>query len=99
MGNMLVGETRQLTATVRNANGDELSEVVSWSSSDETTVTVNTDGLVNAAADGMANILAEIDGPAVLVDNCLSTGLVLNVTGRGYKREAFRHRAILLMVN
>ncbi len=56
---LAVGATQQLTATTLDANGNTLTgRVVAWSSSDQTKATVNTSGLVTAAAAGTATITA-----------------------------------------
>ena len=54
-----LGETVQLTATVRDQNGQVMSgATVTWSSSDARAATVDTDGLVTAAGNGTATITA-----------------------------------------
>ena len=53
----VLGETVQLTATVRDQNGQVMSgATVTWSSSDARVATVDTDGLVTAAGNGTATI-------------------------------------------
>ena len=54
-----LGETVQLTATVRDQNGQVMSgATVTWSSSDARVATVDTDGLVTAVGEGAATITA-----------------------------------------
>ena len=54
-----LGETVQLTATVRDQNGQVMSgATVTWSSSDARVATVDTDGLVTAVGEGTATITA-----------------------------------------
>ena len=54
-----LGETVQLSAMVRDQNGDVMTGApVSWSSSDAAVASVNTSGLVTAAGNGMATITA-----------------------------------------
>ena len=54
-----LGETVELSATVRDQNGDVMTGApVSWSSSDNAVASVNTSGLVTAAGNGMATITA-----------------------------------------
>ena len=54
-----LGETAQLTASVRDQNGQTMSGVaVTWSSADPSVATVNASGLVTAVANGMATVTA-----------------------------------------
>ena len=53
-----LGDTADLSATVRNASGGTLSTGVSWSSSDVGIATVDTQGRVVAVANGTATITA-----------------------------------------
>jgi uncharacterized protein YjdB len=56
-------ETRQLAATARDAEGNELSgRPFTWSSSDEAVATVSKDGLVLGVEDGTATITATAEG-------------------------------------
>ena len=58
----LPGGTVQLTAVVRDQNGDEMEDVVvQWSSADTTVATVDTTGLVAAQGAGRAQVLAQTD--------------------------------------
>lgn len=54
---VVVGATKQLTATVEPENADD--KTVTWTSSDETKATVDSNGLVTAVAEGSATITAE----------------------------------------
>ena len=57
-----VGATVQLTATVYDANNEEIAgAAVSWTSGDSTVAMVDTDGLVTAVANGSANITVRAD--------------------------------------
>ncbi|NUQ11386.1 MAG: Ig-like domain-containing protein [Gemmatimonadaceae bacterium] len=58
----LVGESVQLTATVKDAAGRVISKAVSWTSDRVDVATVNNDGLVTGLADGIATIRAAVDG-------------------------------------
>lgn len=61
--NLNVGDTKQLTATPKDADGHPLSgRTVTWSSSNPSSVTVSTSGLVTAAAPGSAVITAMSEG-------------------------------------
>ena len=66
-----VGQTVQLTATPKDANGNPLNgRVVTWSSGDTSTATVSSSGLVTAVSPGRASITATSDaksGSAVVV--------------------------------
>lgn len=54
-----IGETQQLTATVRDQNGVAMSGAsVSWASSSSSVASVSSGGLVTAVADGTATITA-----------------------------------------
>jgi alpha-tubulin suppressor-like RCC1 family protein len=56
---LLMGETRQLTATVENVQGDTLVDrAVAWSSTDSSVVTVDSTGLVTGLDPGRAAIVA-----------------------------------------
>ncbi|MGH7469767.1 MAG: Ig-like domain-containing protein [Longimicrobiales bacterium] len=69
---VIVGQSAQLTATARDANGSVVSGTVSWSSSAPNVATVNSTGLVSAITAGQASIRASMSG---------TTGsLQLNVT-------------------
>ena len=58
-----LGETVQLTATVRDQNGQGMTGVtVAWTSSDASVASVNSDGLVAAAANGTATVTATVGG-------------------------------------
>ena len=57
------GQTVQLTATTKDANGNVLTgRVVTWSTSDGTIATVSTSGLVAGVAAGTATITATSEG-------------------------------------
>ncbi|HYL54097.1 MAG TPA: Ig-like domain-containing protein, partial [Gemmatimonadales bacterium] len=57
------GQTVQLTATLKDANGNVLTgRVVTWSSSSNTAASVNATGLVTANAAGSATITATSEG-------------------------------------
>src|SRR5881396_1391813 len=58
-----VGQTMQLAATPKHANGNPLSgRIISWSSSNTSVVGVNSSGLVTAVATGGATITATSEG-------------------------------------
>lgn len=57
-----VGQTVQLTATVKDANGNTLTKVVTWTSDRVDIASVNNQGLVTGLADGIATIQASADG-------------------------------------
>jgi uncharacterized protein YjdB len=60
---MSVGQTLQLTATTRDANGTPLSgRVVTWTTSDATVAPVSGSGLVTGRAAGSATITATSEG-------------------------------------
>lgn len=60
---VLIGQTQQLTAELRAANGQLLSgRTVAWSSSDQNKVTVTSAGVVTAVASGTATITATSEG-------------------------------------
>ncbi len=61
-----VGDTARLTATVRDLYGRTIPGVaVAWTSGDESVVTVDAAGLVTAAGEGVAPVLAIAEGLAV----------------------------------
>ena len=53
--------TLQLTAVVRDQNGDEMDVTVQWSSTDPEIATVNAAGLVTALAEGSTQVAAQHD--------------------------------------
>ena len=60
---LLTGQTAQLTATTKDANGNILSgRVVTWSSSNTTVASVSSSGLVTGGAGGSATITATSEG-------------------------------------
>ena len=62
-GAMKVGEKLQLTATPRDAAGNDLTgRTVTWSSSEPSAATVDARGLVTAVAMGSTAITAEVEG-------------------------------------
>jgi hypothetical protein len=56
------GESVDLTATLKDANGNVLPRVPTWSSSDENVATVSASGRVTGVATGTADIVAARDG-------------------------------------
>jgi hypothetical protein len=62
-GDVVVGQTVQLTATPRDANGNALtSRTVAWSTSNASIATVSNTGLVAGVSSGSATITATVDG-------------------------------------
>src|SRR5918993_5136712 len=62
-GDVVVGETVQLTATPRDANGNALtSRTVAWSTSNTSIATVSNAGLVAGVSSGSVTITATVDG-------------------------------------
>lgn len=62
---VLVGQTRQLSATVKDADGHELKgRAVDWSSESATIAEVDANGMVRALAPGTAVIRAAVEGRA-----------------------------------
>ena len=60
---VVVGQTVQLTATPKDANGNPLTgRVITWASDNVSVATVSTSGLVTAAAIGSATITATSEG-------------------------------------
>lgn len=60
-----VGDTRQASAAVSDANGNALPDApVTWAVDDESVATVDEDGLVTAMADGSATLTATTDNGA-----------------------------------
>ena len=66
---MSVGQTAQLTATAYDTHGQVITGLtVNWQSSDQTSVTVDKNGLIVAAATGTAKISATISGATGTLD-------------------------------
>jgi hypothetical protein len=59
-----IGETKQLTAEIRDGNGTVLNLPVTWTSSDPDIVTVNANGLVTAIAAGNGSVVASASNGA-----------------------------------
>ena len=71
---VLVGDTQQLTATARDANGDALpGRVVTWISGAPSVATVSQAGLVAAVGPGSAVIFAASEGVATSVTITVTT--------------------------
>lgn len=64
-----VGEQAELTATVYDEGGEQISNAeVSWSSSDEAVATVDESGVVEAVGEGTATVQAESGDVSTEVD-------------------------------
>ena len=79
------GDTTTVTATVKDAGGSEIpSPSLTWSSSDTTTVTVNSSGLVTAVASGPASVTAKTGDQEAEIDTRVKGSfLAVTVTGDG----------------
>ncbi len=61
--NLAPGQSTPLTATAREASGTAITgRTVSWTSSSPTVATVSAGGVVTAVSDGVASVVATIDG-------------------------------------
>ncbi len=79
--NILVGQTVQLTATLRDANGNVLTgRTVTWSSDNASAATVGGSGLVTAAGPGSATITAMSEGQSGTASITVSNVPVSSVT-------------------
>jgi uncharacterized protein YjdB len=58
---LLVGETLQLNATLRDQQGNVVTRLVTWTSNSPTVASVNGQGLVTAVGDGITTITATAD--------------------------------------
>ena len=56
-----IGETKALTATVNDQEGNPIDETVSWTSADNTVVTVDSSGLLRAVENGTTIITASFN--------------------------------------
>jgi len=61
-GSMTVSQTLQLTASPKDASGNDVAATVTWSTSDAAIVSVDSNGLATAEAAGRATITATADG-------------------------------------
>ncbi len=59
---MVVGETRQLSATTTLSDGSTQSSGITWTSGDESVARVSASGLVTGVSDGSANVQATASG-------------------------------------
>src|SRR6266516_248943 len=76
-----VGQTAQLTATPRDANGTALTgRVITWQSSNGAVASVNSSGLVTAVATGSATITATSEGQSGTAVVTVSNVPVASVT-------------------
>jgi hypothetical protein len=75
-----VGDTVRLSATARDANGNAVPGGVTWANGNTSVVSVTTNGLVQAQAQGTANVIAT-DGPVA------DTVAVVVYTSRGVARS------------
>jgi alpha-tubulin suppressor-like RCC1 family protein len=80
------GETVQLTAEATDRNGHAIAAGVDWTTSDETVATVNDAGLVEAKANGVAEITASAGSESALstVTVAIPAPAVLMVTAGFY---------------
>jgi uncharacterized protein YjdB len=79
--NVPAGQTVQLTATPRDANGNALSgRTITWSSDNTTVATVSTSGLVTAKVAGTATITATSEGQSGSASVTVTTVPVATVT-------------------
>src|SRR5437867_9458777 len=78
---VLVGQTVQLTATPKDANGNPLSgRTVTWSSGNLSVATVNGSGLVRGVTAGSATITATCEGQSGTVSATVTSPSVASVT-------------------
>ena len=78
--NLNVGDTKQLVAEISPANANNLD--VSWSSSDEAVVSVDSKGLITAVAEGSADItVTTVDGGFTAVSKITVVESAVAVTG------------------
>ena len=61
-GRMRLGDSLQLQAEALDSAGASMSVAITWSSSDASVVTVNSQGLVTTAGEGSATLTATVDG-------------------------------------
>src|SRR5206468_3774914 len=78
---VVAGQTVQLTATPKDANGNPLSgRVVTWLSSNTTVATVNASGRVTGKVAGTATITATCEGQSGTSDVTVTVAPVASVT-------------------
>ena len=90
--NMDVDETRQLTAVLRNIDGDEISGDVTWESNNTAVATVDASGLVTAIANGDVGIVASSSGKSsvpfeITVGESVSSRMGMFSGRNGYNAE------------
>jgi uncharacterized protein YjdB len=79
--NLQIGQTSQLTATLKDANGNVLTgRTVTWSSDNASAATVSGTGLVTASGPGTANITAMSEGKSGTASVTVSNTPVASVT-------------------
>ncbi|MGH7658123.1 MAG: Ig-like domain-containing protein, partial [Gemmatimonadales bacterium] len=59
---VVIADSVKLTAAVTDSNGQPISGIVTWTSSNESRATVSSDGMVNALAAGSVTITASLAG-------------------------------------
>jgi alpha-tubulin suppressor-like RCC1 family protein len=76
---LLIGETRQLTATPKDAAGAALiGRRVAWSSSDPSVATVSASGLLTAVSQGAVTVTATVEG---IAGTATAEAIRLDLTG------------------
>lgn len=105
---LVIGEEIQLTAVVRNINGEVLEDkTIEWFSENSSILTVSPFGLVSAAGPGVADIHAKSEGIKSNIINFSVDGLVRTgtfVSAGGYKasgttRLEFVNNQLILTLN
>ncbi|HKR10040.1 MAG TPA: Ig-like domain-containing protein, partial [Gemmatimonadaceae bacterium] len=74
-------EGMQLSATAKDAAGQILSRVFTWTSSDQSKATVSASGMVSGVAPGSATITAAVDGKSASATVTVLDGGVVTATG------------------
>jgi len=80
VSNLSVGQSFALMATVKNVNDQPIAgKAVIWKSSDDLIISITSEGIATAKANGLASIVAEVDGITsnpitITVGNTVRTG-------------------------
>ena len=93
-----LGASARLDASARDTNGNQVSAVFAWSSSDTTVVTVDANGLVTARGNGQATITASTGGMSSSVIVTVVTVASVTVSPDGLVFEALTDDAPLTAV-
>jgi uncharacterized protein YjdB len=78
---LIPAATVQLTASVKDINGNPLSRTVTWATSNAARATVSTAGLVQGVATGVVSITATVDNVTAATQVAVKEGAIVGASG------------------